>query len=80
MTEQRAEIAPDEASDAGVLSPVKADNEVWHGLCRCESVISIRYSYQPARRFFSASRPESHWAMPSARTSGSVELASTVSV
>ncbi|MBR3555161.1 MAG: hypothetical protein IKN89_04550, partial [Oscillospiraceae bacterium] len=43
MTEQRAEIAPDEASDAGVLLPVKADNEVWHDLCRCESVISIRY-------------------------------------
>ncbi len=43
MTEQQAEIAPDEASDAGVLSPVKADNEVWHDLCRCESVISIRY-------------------------------------
>ena len=30
MTEQRAEIAPDEASDADGLSPVKDDNEVWH--------------------------------------------------
>jgi hypothetical protein len=46
MTEQRAEIAADEASDAGVLSPVKADNDVWHDLCRCESVISIRYYYK----------------------------------
>ena len=48
MTEQRAETAPDEASAAGVLSSGKADNEVWHDLSRCESVISIRYSYYTA--------------------------------
>ena len=31
-----------EAEDAGGLSPVKDDNEVWHDLCRYELKGSIR--------------------------------------
>ena len=43
MTEPRADLVPDAAEEAAGLPPGNDDNEVWHDLCRCESVISIRY-------------------------------------
>ena len=40
-----------EAADAGGLSPVKDDNEVWHDLCRYELKGSIRTYYKTESPF-----------------------------